>query len=851
MKRYLLTLTLLLSALSATRADVVWNEGFNYADGALTNVAPGIWTSHSGATVDALVAGKKLQVGINRQMDVNRLLSSVATNALTSVSAGFTISCTNLPSGTNYFAHFRQGNTFNGRLWAAQGSLPGTWKIGVTTLSGTLSLIKFFPVDLSTNVDYQVVVNWDETLGVNSIATLWVNPLTGSDTPVVASDAAAGVISESFAFRQQGSGGPANFLLTNLVVATTFDEAATNVWATTPVTPVIAVGPKGGTNFTGNPLLLTAIAAGQNLGNLTYTWLKNGAIFTNPNGNTNTLYFPSIVEADSGAYRFVATTSLGLSATSAVANLWITNPPVPPTITVHPSNTTVYFGQTATLTVAATGPGTITYQWNHFGTNLPGENGTTLNIPNVQAGNGTTGNYNCGVTNEYGGVLSATAVVSGQTVPSASVAFLRTLVDGVNYNATNSTQVWQATGTVSTFTNLTTGNTASYYLQDGTAGINIFATFASTFRPAQGDYVRFVGVLSSFNSTLELLADTVVNPVASYTIISNGAALPAPKPIAFGITNNLALCEALEGSIVMLTNVYFGTNEGATIVAGANTTITVTNAAGETFLLFFSSQDADTVGQVLPGFARSVIGPFTQNHGNAVLPRNQGYSVTVTRFADIVTAEPPAPVLVQTHVGDKSTLTWTNVAWDNVNAAYGSNYSYTLLASTNVAGPYAPVQRYQAVLLGVNEVGPNSSPAIGFGTVGVSADQTKITVNLTFSGLVANATASHIHGPALPGANAGVIFGFSGVPAAPGGSIPEQTFSITPTQLGYLTSGQLYFNVHTTTYGGGEIRGQIYLVPAAGLTSPNSSFLNTTPTTSSYLDPNAGGSQKYYQLTSP
>ena len=53
---------------------------------------------------------------------------------------------------------------------------------------------------------------------------------------------------------------------------------------------------------------------------------------------------------------------------------------------------------------------------------------------------------------------------------------------------------YQVTGTVTTFTNITTGNTASYYLQDGTAGIDIFVTGGSTFRPAQGDVVTFVGV---------------------------------------------------------------------------------------------------------------------------------------------------------------------------------------------------------------------------------------------------------------------------------------------------------------------------------------------------------------------
>jgi len=120
---------------------------------------------------------------------------------------------------------------------------------------------------------------------------------------------------------------------------------------------------------------------------------------------------------------------------------------------------------------------------------------------------------------------------------------------------------------------------------------------------------------------------------------------------------------------------------------------------------------------------------------------------------------------------------------------------------------------FQAVLSGVNEVPPNASTASGFGTVVLSADQTLITVNESWTGLTAAASASHIHGPGLPGVNAGVLFPFSGVPAATSGAIPQQTFAISATQVGYLLSGQLYMNVHDATFPGGEIRGQLVPVP--------------------------------------
>jgi len=120
---------------------------------------------------------------------------------------------------------------------------------------------------------------------------------------------------------------------------------------------------------------------------------------------------------------------------------------------------------------------------------------------------------------------------------------------------------------------------------------------------------------------------------------------------------------------------------------------------------------------------------------------------------------------------------------------------------------------FEAFLNGFGENPPNGSPASGFGTVVLNAAQTQITVDESWSGLTAPATASHIHGPGGVGTNAPILFPFSGVPNATAGAIPEQTFAITPTQVGYLFSGYLYMNVHTSTFPGGEIRGQLLLVP--------------------------------------
>jgi Cu/Zn superoxide dismutase len=132
----------------------------------------------------------------------------------------------------------------------------------------------------------------------------------------------------------------------------------------------------------------------------------------------------------------------------------------------------------------------------------------------------------------------------------------------------------------------------------------------------------------------------------------------------------------------------------------------------------------------------------------------------------------------------------------------------------------APIEKFTSTLSGAQQVPSVSSAGTGTGTVLLNAAGDQITVNMSFTGLTSNASAAHIHGPAFAGASAGVLFDFSAVtPAATSGSIPQQTFAITPTQVTQLRSGQFYFNIHTTNFGGGEIRGQILLAPVRKFTA--------------------------------
>lgn len=121
-------------------------------------------------------------------------------------------------------------------------------------------------------------------------------------------------------------------------------------------------------------------------------------------------------------------------------------------------------------------------------------------------------------------------------------------------------------------------------------------------------------------------------------------------------------------------------------------------------------------------------------------------------------------------------------------------------------------QSFQALLRGTNEVPPNASTATGFSTLLVVGNM--LQVNVQFSGLSANATAAHIHCCSLPTANSSVNIGFAGFPNATSGLFTAM-YDLTgnTTLVAGLNSGLAYVNIHSGTFPGGEIRGQISVVP--------------------------------------
>ena len=149
----------------------------------------------------------------------------------------------------------------------------------------------------------------------------------------------------------------------------------------------------------------------------------------------------------------------------------------------------------------------------------------------------------------------------------------------------------------------------------------------------------------------------------------------------------------------------------------------------------------------------------------------------------------------------------------------------------------APIT-YFAVLNGPSEAPPNASPGTGFATVTLDTAAHTLGVNVSFTGLVAGVTASHIHCCiTIPNGTAGVatvtptFTGFpSGVTAGTYSNIFDTSLASswnpayvtanggTPLSaeaalaIG-LAAGTSYLNIHSSTFPGGEIRGFLTAVP--------------------------------------
>jgi hypothetical protein len=703
------------------RADVIWQELFNYTNGPIiitsTNgLPPGQtnWIRHSGTASpsDALVNNHRLENGatggtlVNRQDDVHRFFTAPYTNSVIPVYASFIVNCTNLPNAAGtYFAHFYTNSTiFQGRVFALAGTnlcLPNTWRLGVSGAAGSANQI--FPIDLAMNQNYQVVVEWDPSVSYS--ATLWVNPVSSADTAVVSSDTISGIPCPAlaFAFRQASSFGNWFCTISNLVTATTFSEAATNVWASNSVPPNIAYPLQALTNYVGVPGQLSIVAAGQGFANFAYQWQKNGANFFNPNGNSNVLSFSSPALTDTGNYGVIVSNLVtGVAVTNPAVLMWVTNGP--PVIGIQPTNQAVYPGKNVTTSVLAYGTPPLTYSWLFNGGAPTGANvdPTTTNtasliINNVQAANGTLGKYSCQIVNAFGSTNSFTNTLTLLLPVTTNIDFIRGQVDSTYFLPTNTSiyytvsnavvytrEVTNADGTLNGGPFTGSAN-AEFYIQDNSGGICVFEAGGTSVQPRQGDIVTVTGPVSQFNSLLEFNLSTA-DPSTSVTVTGHTNTLPAPVVLPFSFTNGSGafisvsnVIRKYESRYVALTNVYFpGSSVGGNFASG---NYILTNLNGESFTFFLNAANVNIIGQPIPQFASKISGAMGYYNTATATNRSGGFEIDPSSYSDIVVGPNAPKCVIVVSGGGVPNLNWSAQPF----------VPYSIWWSTNVSGPYTAI----------------------------------------------------------------------------------------------------------------------------------------------------------------
>jgi hypothetical protein len=131
-----------------------------------------------------------------------------------------------------------------------------------------------------------------------------------------------------------------------------------------------------------------------------------------------------------------------------------------------------------------------------------------------------------------------------------------------------------------------------------------------------------------------------------------------------------------------------------------------------------------------------------------------------------------------------------------------------LFLPCSAATDEGPVAYYTCILTGAQGDPPSGSLARG--RVEISVRGGRMRVRMEWEGLSGPVTGAHLHGTAIVGDDAPVVFDLVPGRLAPGSPSPiEAEFEIDHALAGQLDAGRFRADLHSAAWPGGEIRGQV------------------------------------------
>ena len=441
----------------------------------------------------------------------------------------------------------------------------------------------------------------------------------------------------------------------------------------------------------GDPSAFTVTTAASGSGSLNYQWQSATAIggpWTNMVGETNPTYDPPAGQTVTTYFRLVVTSTLNgiqCTATSTVLTVTVNNIAA----SVVAGNQTVCSGGNPaafTVTTAATGTGTLSYQWQSSAsalgpwTNIGGATSATYDPP---AGLATSTYYQVVISSALNGVtcttisnaltvnvnsVTAQTIAAGQTICSGGDALAFTVTTASTGTGNLSYQWQSASLAAGPFSNIA-GATSSTY--DHPAG-----QVASMYFQVVTSSVLNGVTCTSTSNTLAVL----VNSVSAGTLGTSQTICSGGNPNAFVAT----LVPSGSGSLTyQWQSSTVGPNSGFAPIPGA-TTVSYDPPAGISTTTYYQLVVTSTLNGV-PCTATSATLSVTVNSLSAPMV---GSNETICSGGNPVAFTNPTPAIGAGNVTYQWQSSTTNVGAGYSNIAGATSAAYDPPAGLNVTTYY-------------------------------------------------------------------------------------------------------------------------------------------------------------------